>query len=205
MKKYKLIAIFFHLRFLPVSIWLFLRATKEFSACETRTLLLAIRLHGLQLRKYTYQPYWYHTLHVARLVKQHGLPTEAVCAALLHDVLEDTHVHNTKLWLLIYNCSVPDVDAVYKLIVQLTDQYTFQQYPHMNRASRKFHELLRLKEASLTARNIKLADVISNSTDIKKYDPKFYKIYQQECIDLVKSLRHDTLLALRYKAAVSLL
>ena len=47
--------------------------------------------HGDQKRK-SGEPYIVHPLNVANIVAELGLDTETICAALLHDVVEDTEV-----------------------------------------------------------------------------------------------------------------
>lgn len=54
---------------------------KAFDFCVT--------VHKGQLRK-SKEEYFIHPVHVAEIVAQLGLDSEAVCAALLHDVVEDT-------------------------------------------------------------------------------------------------------------------
>lgn len=56
-----------------------------------RAALLANHAHKGQARK-SGEPYITHPMEVARSVAQLGLDAEAVCAALLHDVAEDTQV-----------------------------------------------------------------------------------------------------------------
>lgn len=49
----------------------------------------AARCHGDQLRR-SGEPYIIHPLCVASYLVDLGLDTECICAALLHDVVEDT-------------------------------------------------------------------------------------------------------------------
>ena len=49
----------------------------------------AEKMHAGQLRK-SGEPYIIHPLHVAYIVADLGLDTQTICAALLHDVVEDT-------------------------------------------------------------------------------------------------------------------
>jgi (p)ppGpp synthase/HD superfamily hydrolase len=45
-----------------------------------------------QKRKYTGDPYWTHPFRVASICLAHNLNEKAICAAYLHDVVEDTGV-----------------------------------------------------------------------------------------------------------------
>ena len=56
-----------------------------------RAFQYAQRSHEGQLRK-SGEPYIIHPLHVAYIVASLGLDTQTICAALLHDVVEDTEV-----------------------------------------------------------------------------------------------------------------
>jgi GTP pyrophosphokinase len=58
---------------------------------------LAGRAHGTQTRKASRIPYVNHPLRVARAAREAGLPVEAIAAALLHDVLEDTATTEAEL------------------------------------------------------------------------------------------------------------
>lgn len=51
---------------------------------------VAGKAHGTQTRKGSPEPYINHPLRVAHETAQAGLPPEAIAAALLHDVVEDT-------------------------------------------------------------------------------------------------------------------
>jgi GTP pyrophosphokinase len=53
---------------------------------------LAAQAHAPQRRKIGGEPYVNHVIRVARDAARLGLPPEAVAAALLHDVVEDTPV-----------------------------------------------------------------------------------------------------------------
>jgi len=52
----------------------------------------ALRAHGVQRRRHTGAPYIEHLVEVARIVSAVSDDEDAVCAALLHDTLEDTPV-----------------------------------------------------------------------------------------------------------------
>ena len=58
----------------------------------TRAAVFAGEAHRLQMRKEGSEPYINHPLRVANACVRAGLSAEAVAAALLHDVVEDTAV-----------------------------------------------------------------------------------------------------------------
>ncbi|MFD1079593.1 HD domain-containing protein, partial [Longispora fulva] len=59
---------------------------------EEEALEFARNAHASQLRKYTGESYIEHPIRVATMVKTVPHTTEMVCAAYLHDVVEDTPV-----------------------------------------------------------------------------------------------------------------
>jgi len=63
-----------------------------FSARVHEAFRFAFEAHGKQKRKGTETPYIAHPMAVASLVIEHGGSENAVIAALLHDVVEDTKV-----------------------------------------------------------------------------------------------------------------
>lgn len=56
----------------------------------THALTMCKAWHSGQFRKYTKEPYWTHPVKVMELVKTVKHTEEMLCAALLHDVVEDT-------------------------------------------------------------------------------------------------------------------
>lgn len=121
-----------------------------------------------QTRKYTGEPYINHCRNVARMVVDRGGTPEMVCAAWLHDVLEDTGVTYTD----VFEFFGYDVA---KLVLELTDQCH-----DGNRAARKAAEAERLSKCSHEAQTIKCADLIDNTSSIVKHDLKFAKVYLAE-------------------------
>jgi guanosine-3',5'-bis(diphosphate) 3'-pyrophosphohydrolase len=67
------------------------RYTEEQNRAITEALDYAVRAHGEQKRA-SGEPYIIHPIAVAETVAQWGLDHEAVMAALLHDVVEDTEI-----------------------------------------------------------------------------------------------------------------
>lgn len=134
---------------------------------------VAMSAHAGQKRKYTGAPYWTHCLAVATQVELWGGTPEMVAAAYLHDTIEDTDVTEARL----YKIFGPVVTG---LVVELTDEFTKEKYPLMNRAQRKEAEADRIGRLSLEARVIKLADMQDNTSTIELHDPGFAKVYLAE-------------------------
>ncbi len=149
---------------------------------EEKALEFATQAHGEQLRKYNEEPYIEHPKRVASLVKTVPHTTEMVCAAYLHDVVEDTPV------------SIQDIERkfgrkVAGLVHELTDEFVKEKYPHLNRRKRKEREVERQAKISPEAKTIKLADVIDNTRDILKNDPGFSRRYIPEMAALTEALQ----------------
>lgn len=138
--------------------------------------------HREQKRKYTDEPYIEHPKRVAEMVKTVPHSEEMICAAYLHDVVEDTPV------------SIQDIQRkfggrVAKLVEELTDEFTNEKYPHLNRRKRKKKEVARQAETSTEAKTIKLADVIDNTRDIVKNNKNFAPRYLSEMEALTEVLQ----------------
>lgn len=132
--------------------------------------------HRFQKRKYTGEPYFVHLEEVAMIVKSVDGDDAMVAAAYLHDVVEDTDV-------MIYEIR----DIFGSDVAQLVDALTDVSKPEDgNRAKRKQLDREHLQNASERAQTIKLADLISNSRDIKQNDPDFAKVYLKEKAELLK-------------------
>lgn len=148
---------------------------------------LATELHGDQKRKYVGDPYVTHTFRVADIVKEHGGDDAMVMAALLHDVLEDTPTTEMELLTRMMEITDPKESMeVIKLVKDLTDVFTKENYPDVNRKGRKEMEAMRLGKISPKSQTIKYADLLDNGKDILKNDPKFAKVYLSEKETILK-------------------
>ena len=138
-----------------------------------RAELFARAAHGAvgQLRKYTGEPYVTHPIRVMELVRT-VLPDEpdALAAALLHDVIEDTEITQNE----IYAEFGPDVT---EMVVALSDLHIDGI---QSRKARKALDRDRLSKASASVQTIKVADMIDNTESIVAHDPKFAKLYLEE-------------------------
>ena len=152
-------------------------------------ILLAVDLHGNQKRKYTGEPYVNHTVQVAKIVKNYGGDDIMVYAAVLHDVLEDTDTTKEELFNHLRQIIGPEkAIEVVKLVQELTDVFTKDEYPNINRKGRKEMEAMRLGSISSKAQTIKYADLLDNGQDIMKNDPKFGKVYLREKAEILKHM-----------------
>ncbi|MDR9458041.1 MAG: HD domain-containing protein [Salegentibacter sp.] len=149
---------------------------------EKKALEFARKAHGTQQRKYSEEAYIEHPIRVAGLVKSVTHTSEMICAAYLHDVVEDTPV------------SLQDIERKFgrktaSLVEELTDEYEKKNHPHLNRRQRKQKEVERQAGMSPEAKTIKLADVIDNTRDILKNDPGFARKYIPEMEALTEALQ----------------
>ena len=140
--------------------------------------MLAGKAHEGQFRKYSGLPYIVHPIEVATIVQTVEHSEEMIAAALLHDVVEDT------------DYSFEDIakevsPEVADLVKGLTDVSNPEDG---NRKVRKAIDKAHLAEQNAEVQTIKLADVISNSQDIKANDPKFAKVYIEEKKALIEVL-----------------
>ena len=142
---------------------------------------LATKLHGEQKRKYSGEPYVTHTIRVAKIVEDHGGDDNMIYAALLHDVLEDTETTELELFSML-STIIGNTDSIdtLRLVKELTDVFTTEEYPKINRSGRKEMESFRLGKVSPRSQTIKYADLLDNSADILRNDPKFAKLYLKE-------------------------
>lgn len=137
-----------------------------------------------QVRKYTGAPYFTHPLDVAEAVA--GVPgatPEMIAAALLHDVLEDTGITADLIGAMFGY-------EVKTYVLGLTDRFTPERHPGMNRAERKQAEAVRYGYEPYEVATVKLGDVTDNTKSIGEHDEKFLKVYGPEKRFLLGHLRH---------------
>lgn len=146
-----------------------------------KALIYATDAHGSinQTRKYTGEPYIVHPVEVMGIVKSVPHNDEMLCAALLHDTVEDTDV------------TLEDIEREFGSdIAELVGWLTDVSKPNDgNRAKRKEIDRQHTANAPAAAKTIKLADLISNSDTIVKYDKHFAKVYMREKALLLEVLK----------------
>ena len=144
--------------------------------------------HGDQVRKYTNEPYWHHLLDVAELTDQYVKDFGAIEIALCHDLLEDTECTWDLLREALLELSYNETQAtlIADFVVHLSDHYTKEAYPQLNRARRKLFEAARLGATPYICQSVKYADLIDNTKSIVEHDHGFAKVYLSEKRDILR-------------------
>lgn len=139
----------------------------------------AFASHNGQMRKYTNLPYIMHPVRVSMRVSRIERATdEMICAAVLHDVLEDTPVE--------YDEILSEFgEKVASLVSQLTNTTKGLQFP---RSVRRRMDHDRIEKCSGEAKLIKLCDRLDNISEISGAKPDFQKLYAKETISLLKAI-----------------
>lgn len=157
--------------------------------------------HRDQKRKYTGKPYHEHPIRVFEqlCILANNVDDDMCVAALGHDWIEDCPQINPLFLADKYG------NAPINIIDELTNVYTKENYPKLNRAQRKSKEFERLSTVSNSAKVIKLLDRIDNLNDIPfDVDPKYAKTLFNESKELFKVLENcnEELVKLKYEATL---
>lgn len=131
-----------------------------------------------QVRKYTNEPYIIHPREVRELLLKYStniVTPHMEAAALLHDVVEDC------------NITLEQIQSVFGVeITALVSDLTDVSVPSdSNRRARKTKDLAHTASASIGAKTIKIADLISNTKSIVQYDQNFARVYLREKSDIL--------------------
>lgn len=155
-------------------------ARKFDHALVKRALAFATAAHASidHRRKYSNQPYIVHPIAVSKIVGTVSKKAENICAALLHDVVEDTPVTLAEIVAEFGN-------VIGSLVEQLTD---VSKPEDGNRTVRKNIDLEHSAKASADGQTIKLADLIDNAISIIANDPDFAPTFMREMRRLLEVL-----------------
>ena len=147
--------------------------------------------HSGQKRKYTGDPYHVHLIGVADLVQKYVDDPLAVEIALCHDLYEDTDCNMGKLDYTLQKCYYhrSEIIQITVGVMHLTDIFTSEKYPELNRSKRKQLEAERLGKTDSLIHSIKYADMIDNMKTIVEFDQKFAKVYLSELRYLIECMR----------------
>lgn len=119
-----------------------------------RAYVFAMKMHGAQLRA-SGDPYFAHPIEVAGILTEYRLDTGAICAALLHDVIEDTDVTREQ----IADMFGDDIAALVEGVTKLTRLELQSEYTKQSENLRKF--MLAISK-DIRVLLIKLADRLHN-------------------------------------------
>lgn len=147
-----------------------------------------------QKRKYTGDPYYRHPLEVFDILCQYYDPTpEQQCAALLHDVVEDTGV-TLEIIRQTFGAEVT------RLVEGLTDVPSTAG----NRKERNAMNKERLANAGFSVQVVKCSDTISNTRSIVKRDPDFARVYIPEKLASLKAMQRNLINEPIYEVATEI-
>jgi len=136
--------------------------------------------HRGQFRK-TGDPYITHPLAVASILSEWRLDAQGLCAALLHDVMEDTAVTRAEIELRFGKSVAALVDGVSKL-----DQIEFQTREEAQ--AENFRKMLLAMAKDIRVILIKLADRLHNMRTLDVMEPDQRQRIAQETIDIFAPL-----------------
>ena len=122
--------------------------------------VFATQAHEGQLRKGTKRPFIMHPLEVGRIVSTMTEDEEVVCAAILHDTIEDCKHIDEEMIRLEFGTRVAN------LVSQESEDKS------KTWMERKTHTIEHLKEAPWEIKMIALADKLSNMRDIDRDYPE---------------------------------
>lgn len=121
-----------------------------FAARLMQATLFAARAHAGQTRKgAAAEPYVNHVIEVAAILAEHDAPEEAILAGLLHDTVEDCGTTPADL-------AEAFGEQVAAIVAEATDDKS------QPKEIRKALQIRHASRASLAAKQVKLADKVSN-------------------------------------------
>jgi GTP diphosphokinase / guanosine-3',5'-bis(diphosphate) 3'-diphosphatase len=151
------------------------KSSQRDTAIDFKAMEFAMEAHRDQKRKYTGEPYFTHLAQVVGLVSTVQFSPYILAIAWLHDCVED--------------CGVSLYEIGNKFGEQVKEGvYFLSDLEEGNRETRKRLACERLNKAHIWVQNIKVCDLISNTSSIVQHDPKFAKVYLKEKDDLLKVL-----------------
>ena len=131
--------------------------------------------HGNQIRK-SGEPYIIHPLNVAYIVAQMGLDNSTICAALLHDVVEDTDaVHND-----IEKIFSPEIAELVEGVTKISDSFDSIE----ERQAENYKKLFTAMEKDIRVILLKIADRLHNVKTLRYLSREKQKYIAKETIDI---------------------
>lgn len=123
----------------------------------------AYRKHKNQKRK-SGEPYIIHPLNVAQIVAEMGLDTATICAALLHDVVEDTNA----TYEVISKKFGAEIADIVEGVTKLTNSFATNE----ERQTENYKKLFIAMDKDIRVILLKIADRLHNVTTLEYLDRK---------------------------------
>lgn len=144
------------------------------------------------VRKYTGELYINHCVEVVDILKEFGLDDFiSTMISIGHDLFEDIDDILPSHVIAYFQEIGLSSDVALQIlqgIVDLTDRFTSEKFPELNRKVRKTKESERLSKVPGKIQTIKYADLISNTKSIVEHDEKFARTYLEEKQELLNLL-----------------
>ncbi len=161
-----------------------------------KALKFAEEKHKIQYRKVSGEPYIFHPLGVAGIIRRnkdsHKI-NELVSAAILHDTLEDTDTTEKELRELFG-------DLITSLVKELTtDAEEKERIGKKEYLAKKMSDVDKMSSWALV---IKLADRLDNLSDLKECSEKFREKYSKETLFIIDSLEKNRELSKTHKRLI---
>lgn len=144
-----------------------------------KAVIFAKKAHETQVRKYTGAPYFTHCANVVNILIRYGYDDEEmICAAYLHDTVEDT------------DTTIEDIELAFGFVIgQYVSDLTDVSKPEDgNRVVRKQIDREHTWRSCDKSQIIKMADLIDNTGSIAKHDKEFARVYINEKLLLLKGM-----------------
>jgi guanosine-3',5'-bis(diphosphate) 3'-pyrophosphohydrolase len=125
---------------------------ESLNTCLLQALTIASTYHAKQKRKSdNTTPYIDHLIEVAYILNTFAGPTDndELCAAILHDILEDTNITQEEL-------ASKVSQGTFDIVVVLSDDKS------LSKKERRTQTLIKLMNSSDAVKRVKLADICSN-------------------------------------------
>ncbi len=171
-------------RIMEAQIQQFRQKLERYSEKEQDKIIEAVEwgneLHGDQKRA-SGEPYYVHPLHVAEILIQLEMDCEAIIAALLHDVLEDTEGSKKEMQRRFGKEVVSLVNGVTKISIMRAKSKSVQ-------GAETIRKMLFAMTKDIRVILIKLADKLHNMSTLEYLPEEKRKRIAQECLDIYAPL-----------------
>jgi len=171
----------------------------------------AAKHHDRQVRKGTRLPYITHPANVAIILTRYGCDDDTVVAGILHDVIEDCVREGWTREMLEERIGEKFTAGVLETVLMVTHRKIDDDGNELDKQEKKADYLLRLAEASNSARWVCAADKIHNASSIladlrRTVDPESvwgrFSVGKEGTIRWYRAV-HDRLRALGFNAPIA--